>query len=127
MHDNESKRRGATHSLVGFSLGFMLSDAQMRLCPERFRGSLAHDPCSFAFAVLDVPKCTGAALSFSDTANEPFASQSFEYLWVSASDSEIRARILGFAPEPRPQSTGYWPVYSVGAWGGSASPLSRRG
>ncbi|SRR6266567_1264647 len=58
-------------------------------------------PCSFAFAVLDVPKCTRAAICFSDTANEPSAPQSFEYLWVGLLKASNPQSLLELLPPGR--------------------------
>src|SRR5260370_14672335 len=70
------------HSLLRFSFSFIRSDAQTRLCLEAFGAAPRIYPCSVAFAVLDVPKCTRAAISLESFPGAAYARQTKKLRWA---------------------------------------------
>src|SRR6266478_3288229 len=70
-------------------------------CATPFAAAPRIYTCSFASAVLDVPISTPVAISLSDTANEPSASQSFEYLWVGLLKAASLHSLLELLPPRR--------------------------
>ena len=106
-----------------------------RACaPNAFGAAPRIDPCSFALAVLDVPIRTRAAICFSDTANQPSALQSLEYLWVGflkASKTAHSRTTAHFRPRRKQIIAQGWrtscrPSFRDGIsgfWPSAASPL----